>query len=160
MRTDKSMPVGIENKFRSGWPLNQADRDELERIIVSSDDISVLESLIYIYCRTFTYSNDIEKVIDRYVFQQPTPGLTAVCLKSATIFWNIKEKYLSAIEGYIDYSLYDDWYDEVVFCANFFRDEQEWSSASINSKLDRLVDNATAAGDTDLIHTLRPFSAS
>lgn len=150
------MSLDIEERFRSGSALSDTDRVRIEGIISNSSDASQLESLIYIYCRSFRKNDSVLKVMDHYIFESPIPGLTCICLKAATIFWNVKQKYLREMEHYVDYQLYETWYDEVVFCANFFRDETDYRSDEVVKKLEGLIGAARDAGDDDLVYTLLP----
>jgi hypothetical protein len=80
------MLAEIEKRFRSGL-ITKSDCDALKGIIVTSDDESTLESAIYIYGRSCSFDEDILKLCKRYLVDQPVPGLTAACMRTALDYW-------------------------------------------------------------------------
>lgn len=75
----------IEKRFRSG-PITQSDCDELKTIILATDDVSTLESAIYMYGYSCGFDADVFEVCKRYIFDRPEPGLTAVCMRVQVLY--------------------------------------------------------------------------
>jgi|GEM_PF-3536206 hypothetical protein len=112
------MLAGIQKRFMAG-EIGKADCDALREIIVSSDDESTLESAIYIFGRSCGCDARVLDVCRRYFLEQPVPGLTAVCMRTAFDYWGLWESHRDVLARYLDVERYDEWYDEVIFACRF-----------------------------------------
>jgi hypothetical protein len=141
----------IEERFRSG-SITKSDCEALKRIIVASDDESTLESAIYIYGRSCSFDRDVLEVCKRYLVDQPVPGLTAVCMRTALDDWDLWEQYPEVLTGYLNIDLYDEWYDEVLFACRFCSKlSAEQTTTAFACRLTALLDAAKREGISELL---------
>lgn len=112
------MSIDYRMKFRLHGPLDKDDEPRIRREIVESRDGSKLLSLIYIYGRSFGENEKILGVCDNLI-RNPVPGLTAVCMKVLIDYWNKWEIYTHTLEHFLDMSIFEDWYDEVIFAVSY-----------------------------------------
>lgn len=147
---DTNVLADIESRFRSG-SITNSDCDELKAIILSVADESTLESAIYIYGRSCRFDRDVLEVCRRYLVDQPVPGLTAVCMRTALDYWGLWEQYPDVLNAYLNIDLYDEWYDEVLFACRFCSKlTAEQSAAYFAPRLARLLDAAKKEAISEL----------
>lgn len=125
------MSVDFEKKFRSKG-LDPIDEPEVRRSILQTNDEIKLLSYIDIYGRSFPEQAQILNLCDYYI-KNPVPGLTANCMRVSIDFWNKYSEYYDVLESYLDFSLYEEWYDEIIFVVSFIntRDDIPFPAAVI-----------------------------
>lgn len=154
MHGNKDLPVSPEAKYQLGIPLNASDLFLIKRDIIQSGDTSTLESRIYLFGSSYPKDDEVLESIDHVLFGKGVPGLSAVCLKVATEFWGLADdKYLKLMSAFLDYGLYDDWYDEVIFSAGFAKRHPGLISNG-DELLKRLVEDAESNGEAGLFDLL------
>lgn len=107
----------LKEKFRLSG-LTTEDRAPLFRLITTTEDQEALASLVYIFGRSFPKDDKVAAVCGRFL-KDYVPGLTASCMKTLIDFWGLWDSNQSAIAHFLDVDLYELWYDEVIFSANF-----------------------------------------
>jgi hypothetical protein len=131
--------------------MTNSDCDELKAIILSVADESTLESAIYIYGRSCRLDRDVLEICRRYLVDQPVPGLTAVCMRTALDYWGLWEEYPEVLNAYLNIDLYDEWYDEVLFACRFCSElTADQRTTHFASRLADLLDAAKKKGIAEL----------
>jgi len=143
--------IDIETRYRTGTALSEADKALLEDLIVSSRDEFSVQSALYIYGASFGPQNEVTKRADQFIRHTRVPGLTATCLKVLADFWSFHEMYRDELEKFLDYDLYEEWYDEVTMSVSFYLRHPELQSKVGKDRLDEVQRKATQAGEVDLI---------
>jgi hypothetical protein len=145
------MLVDIESRFRAG-EIGNSDCDALKTIILASTDESELESALYIFGRSCRFDPEVLAVCEKYFLEQPAPGLTAVCMRTAFDYWGLWESYRGVLARYLDAKLYDEWYDEVLFACRFCTKlTVDHDTDFFAAKLMTLLDAARREGHFELL---------
>ena len=156
MYRDTTLLSDIERRFRSGEALSCNDKSELKQIIVAANNDLQLQSALYLFGMSFKPDKDVVTATEKFIFDKRVPGLTAVSLKVLADFWGDGEKYLEAMESYLNYDLYDDiWYDEVIVSASFFARNKALQTNAVREKLEALANEAEARGEIELLDLLK-----
>jgi hypothetical protein len=149
------MLADIERRFRSRG-IDGSDCAELKSIILSSDNESALESAIFIFGRSCPFDVDVLEVCKKYFLEQPVPGLTAVCMRTALDFWGLWKQYPGVLSGYLKVELYGEWYDEVLFASAFCkRLDTERATTAFKHPLRDLFEAAERLGISELVEAGR-----
>jgi hypothetical protein len=118
------MPVDFETKFRES-KLDTDDCRPLRSLILENhENFEKLISLIYIFGYSCPEDKEVLHLCDRYM-NHPIPGLTAVCMRVAIDYWGHWMDYIHVINNFLDTSIFDVWYDEVLFSASFVKNHDE-----------------------------------
>jgi hypothetical protein len=141
----------IEHRYRTGDSLTERDRLFLEELIKKSDDSVELQSALYIYGMNFPKSEVVSSRADHFINHKRIPGLTSTCLKVLADVWQMHETYETTMEEFLNYELYDEWYDEVAVCTSFFVRNPQIRSGSVSDKLTQLRNRAAAGNDVGLL---------
>lgn len=108
----------IEERFQS-IGITPSDCEFLSRLIVQSDEYGELMPAIHMFGYSCEMNNEVLKVCDHFMKDEMTPGLTAVCMKISIEHWCLWSQYMDVIEKFVDLSIYEEWYDEVIFAISF-----------------------------------------
>lgn len=145
----------LEAKFRE-IGLDQSDCSILLAEINFTEDYRKLLSLIYMFGYSFDAHPDILKVCDRYI-KAPVPGLTAVCMRVTIDYWGGWQSYIGALKRFLDISIYDEWYDEVVFSASYVNRNQKLPfPIEILERFEELLRHPRASDLGSLISVAQP----
>jgi hypothetical protein len=158
MSEGHKLSFSIENKFRSGAKLDESDRDALKDAIIRSSSCHEMQSFLYIYGISFPIDNDISRKASFYIRDQRIPGLTSVCLKVLTDFWD-QSQYIEDMAFFLDYDLYEDWYDEVIVSLSFFARHPRYIIPEVAGKINTLVIKAREVGDVSIHELIDSFDA-
>lgn len=132
------MSVRFEEKFRSKG-LDSTDEPEVRRNILETSNETKLLSYIYIYGRSFPEHAAVLGICDYYM-REPIPGLTAVCMRVTIDYWNRYSEYLDILEYYLNISLYEEWYDEIIFAVSFINTRKDLQfSPNIAAKFQSII---------------------
>lgn len=128
----------LESKFHSGG-LEKKDCAIILAEIRAAHKYSDMMSLIYMFGYLCDENAEVMQLCDNLICN-PVPGLTAVCMRVAIDYWNNWEKYENILKYYLDLSIYEEWYDEVIFTVSFIRRNENlpFSKETID-KLARLI---------------------
>lgn len=110
----------ILEKYRNGDQLTESDKITIEHEVETTDNTSLLQSLIYAYGTTWLGSDTVRRVARKFAIATPVPGLTATCLKVLVDYWCENGACVDALKAYLDYALFDEWADEVIFSGVYF----------------------------------------
>jgi len=149
------MSLIISDRFQAGEPLDERDRLELSNIILNSDDIDELTLAIDTYFQVFPCENElIAKVKSLLDFNQK-PNLSVVCLRVIIEYCPVSfDVSLNYTRKFVDFSLFDEWVDEVIYSAHFFRKNQRALSSFDNKRLMDFLHQASISGASELIDLL------
>jgi hypothetical protein len=149
--------ANIQKRYRAGAVLSNEDKTYLEDTICSSGDVFALQSAIYLYGMSFTKNDKIVERAHYFIRTHPTPGLTATCLKVVADFWEMHEVYRDELERYLDYNIYDEWYDELTVSTSFFLRNPSLQNGTTALKLLELERRARSEKDLDLLEFFHAY---
>lgn len=159
-RSPVSILKDIQERYRMGATLPIEDKLHLKHLIIYSDEASSLQSAFYLYGMNFEKDQEIVDRASHFIREEPLPGLTATCLKVVADFWSMHDNYRNELEKYLDYELYDVWYDELTVCVSFFLRHLKLQNETVTLKLMKVEQQARMAKDVGLLDFFDAYKAS
>jgi hypothetical protein len=127
---DMSSASELNEKYLSKG-LGPEDRQPLLDCIKAERDPLKLAGLLTMWGYDFTEEPEVLEICIRHI-KQPSPMLTAMCLKLVCDYWGYWREHEEQLARYLDPDIYDDWYDEVIVAYSFVsRHPYGWSRTTL-----------------------------
>ncbi|HEY4070227.1 MAG TPA: hypothetical protein VGM04_01560 [Sphingomicrobium sp.] len=120
----------LEAKY-FGDGLGPEDREPLLQHIRAEGDPIKLAGLLQMWGYWFGEEPELKALCLHHI-QRSIPYLTATCLKLLCDHWGDGHDYEDQLARYLDPSIYDDWYDEVIVAYSYVsRHPYGWSKNTL-----------------------------
>ncbi|QNA83489.1 hypothetical protein G4G27_05325 [Sphingomonas sp. So64.6b] len=149
------MSLIISDRFQAGDTLVERDRLALSKVILDSDDVDDLTLAIDIYFQVFPCKDNLLERVKTLLDFNPKPNLSVVCLRALVEYCPVSfDVSLNYTRRFVDFSLFDEWVDEVIYSSHYFHKHQHALSAFDNKRLLDFLHQASVSGASELISLL------